>query len=99
MFHALAVAAGRRRADTRTRSVRRRRMRRCTFCREHVGVVLWVFDGVTEYPVPACQACAGRHGLRVYRVEMDEGLLAESPEQGAGAGDGAPDRGAGVQPT
>jgi len=74
-------------------------MRRCTFCREQVGVVLWAFDGVTEYPVPSCQVCCDRLGLKVYRVEMDEEMLAGTSDEGAGAGDGAPDQGAGVQPT
>ena len=74
-------------------------MNRCTYCREDVGVTMWVFDGVSDYPIPSCQACRDRMGLKVFRVEMDEEMLAESPEQGAGAGDQAPDQGAEVQPT
>lgn len=75
-------------------------MRRCTYCRQEIGVILWVFDGVTEYPIPCCQACRDRLGLKVYRAEMDDEMLAEVPREGAGAGvDEAPDRGAGAQPT
>lgn len=74
-------------------------MRRCTYCREQVGIVLWVFDGVTEYPIPSCQACRDKLGLKVFRAEIYYDLLAESPDTGAGAGDGAPYPGAEAQPT
>jgi hypothetical protein len=44
--------------------------RRCVYCHEDVGVVLWVFDGVSDEPVPACRDCRDRHRLSVFRVEV-----------------------------
>ncbi len=76
-------------------------MRHCTYCRHEVGVILWVFDGVTDYPIPCCQACKERIGLKVFRVEMDDEMLAGvSLGEDTGASvDEAPDAGAGAQPT
>jgi len=45
-------------------------VRRCTFCREPVGVVLLVFDGVCDQPAPACRPCRDRLGLKVFKVEV-----------------------------
>lgn len=53
---------------------------RCTFCREHVDVVLWVFDGVSDYPIPACATCADRRRLKVFKAETDEGLVVPGDE-------------------
>ena len=54
--------------------------RRCTFCRERVGVVLLVFDGVTEQPAPACRDCRDRLGLQVFKVEvLDPAALPAHP--------------------
>ena len=74
-------------------------MRQCTYCRAEIGVILWVFDGVNEYPIPACQACQQRLGLKVYKVEMDDEMLVGASGEDAGAGDRAPGQGAEGQPT
>jgi hypothetical protein len=44
-------------------------MRHCIFCRHEVDTVLWVFDGVSDYPVPACRPCTEQRRLKVFRVE------------------------------
>jgi hypothetical protein len=46
--------------------------RRCIYCREDVTVVLWVFDGVQDEPVPACRDCRDKYRLKVFRVELLE---------------------------
>jgi hypothetical protein len=50
------------------------------YCHEQVGVVLWVFDGVSDGPVPACRDCRDRYRLGVFRVEiLDSGSLPAHP--------------------
>jgi hypothetical protein len=44
--------------------------RRCIFCRREVGVVLLVFDGITDEPVQACRDCRDRLGLKVFKVDV-----------------------------
>jgi hypothetical protein len=54
--------------------------RRCTYCHERVGVVLLVFDGVSEQPVSACRDCRDRLGLQVFKVEvLDAAALPAHP--------------------
>jgi hypothetical protein len=48
-------------------------LRHCIFCRHEVDVVLWVFDGVSDYPVPACRSCVEQRRLKVFRIEPGEG--------------------------
>ena len=48
-------------------------VRRCTFCCAEVDVVLWVFDGESICPVPACRSCTTERGLRVYRIDAHDG--------------------------
>ncbi len=38
-------------------------MRRCIFCGREVDIVLWVVQDMSDYPVPACSACADERGL------------------------------------
>lgn len=55
-------------------------VRRCTFCREPVGVVLLVFDGVSDQPAPACRDCRDRLALKVFKVEvLDPAALPAHP--------------------
>jgi hypothetical protein len=54
-------------------------MRRCVFCREELGVVLWVFDGVQNDPVPACGGCRDKLRLRVHKTEILDAALLEDP--------------------
>lgn len=55
--------------------------RSCMYCREHVDVVLWVFDGVQDELVPACRDCRDKHRLKVFRVELlDEAGLPQHPD-------------------
>jgi hypothetical protein len=55
-------------------------MRWCTYCREETDVVLWVFDGVPDYPIPACAPCGERRRLKVSRVECDRELVVPESE-------------------
>ncbi len=43
---------------------------RCVYCRQDVGVVLFVFDGVSAEPVPACRDCRDRLHLAVFKVDV-----------------------------
>ena len=54
-------------------------LRRCVFCREELGVVLWVFDGVQNDPVPACGACRDKMRLRVHKTEILDATPGEEP--------------------
>jgi hypothetical protein len=55
--------------------------RRCVYCRQDVGVVLWVFDGVQDEPVPACRDCRDKYRLKVFRAELlDEASLPHHPD-------------------
>jgi hypothetical protein len=55
--------------------------RRCVYCREDVEVVLWVFDGVQDEPVPACRDCRDKYRLKVHRVELlDSAGLPQHPD-------------------
>jgi hypothetical protein len=98
LFHAPAVALGQSYVDICNRRGGGT-MHRCTYCREETDVTLWVFDGVSDYPVPACQACRQRLDLRVFRVEIDDGILMKAGVKDASVDPGAPDPGAEVQPT
>lgn len=55
--------------------------RSCIYCREHVDVVFWVFDGVQDELVPACRHRRNKHRLKVFRVELlDEAGLPQHPD-------------------
>lgn len=44
-------------------------------------VVLWVFDGVQDEPVPACRDCRDKYRLKVFRVELlEEAGLPQHPD-------------------
>lgn len=56
------------------------RTRRCVYGHEDVGVVLWVLDGASDEPVPACRDCRDKYRLRVFRVEvLDPACLPAHP--------------------
>ncbi len=44
--------------------------RKCSYCGAIIGVVVWVLDGISEGPMPACAECSGRRGFRVYRTTV-----------------------------
>jgi hypothetical protein len=54
-------------------------VRRCSFCHAGLEVVLWVFDGTSNCPVPACRSCTDERRLTVYRIDAYEG--ADLPER------------------
>jgi len=54
--------------------------RRCVYCREDVEVVLRVFDGMQDDPVPTCRDCRDTYRLKVFCVELlDEAALRQQP--------------------